>query len=55
MSTVPSNVSQLDRILQQIIRKDITLKEDEIKDANCNLQKVSGMNGKMIVIKRGAE
>lgn len=40
MSTVPSNASRLDPSLQQIIRKYITLKEDEIKDANCNLQTV---------------
>jgi hypothetical protein len=46
MSSVPSNVSQLEPYLQQLISKDITLKEDEIKEANHSLQSVSGMKGK---------
>jgi hypothetical protein len=46
MSTVPSNVNQLDPILQQLISKNITLKEEEIKAANLDLKRVSGMKGK---------
>jgi hypothetical protein len=48
MSEIPSNVSQLDPILQQVIRKDVTLNEDEIKEANRDLQKVSGIKGKCL-------
>jgi hypothetical protein len=46
MSAVPSNVSQLEPVLQRLIRQDITLKEDEMKSANLNLQSVSSMKGK---------
>jgi hypothetical protein len=44
---VPSNVSQLDPILQKLIKDDITLKENEMKQANTGLQKVSGMKRKL--------
>jgi hypothetical protein len=46
MSQIPSNVNQLEPILQQLISKDITLKEDETKEASLSLQSVSGMKGK---------
>ena len=41
MSAIPSNVSQLDPFLQNLNRESITLKEEEIKKANQNLQNVS--------------
>jgi hypothetical protein len=44
MST--SNVSQLDPILQKLISNDITLREEEIREVNRNLQEVSGMKRK---------
>jgi hypothetical protein len=47
MSTVPYNVSQLDPFLQRIMRQDITLKDDEVKEANRHLQNVSGKKGKL--------
>jgi hypothetical protein len=40
MSEIPSNVSRLDPFLQQINRQNITLKEDEVKEANLKLQNV---------------
>jgi hypothetical protein len=47
MSTVPSDMSQLDPILQKLISNDITLREDEVKEANLDLQRVSGMKRKL--------
>jgi hypothetical protein len=41
MSAIPSNVSRLDPFLQQLNRQNITLKEEERKKANVNLQNVS--------------
>jgi len=41
MSAIPSNVSQLDPFLQRLNRQIITLKEEEVKEANLNLQNVS--------------
>ena len=41
MSAVPSNVSRLDPFLQHINGQNITLKEEEVKDANLKLQNVS--------------
>ena len=41
MSAIPSNVSQLDPFLQHLNRRVITLREEEIKEANLNLQNVS--------------
>jgi hypothetical protein len=41
MSEIPSNVSRLDPFLQKIISQNITLQEDEVKDANKKLQNVS--------------
>jgi hypothetical protein len=46
MSAVPSNVSQLDPILQEIIKKDITLQDEEMKQANAELQNVSSLKRK---------
>jgi len=40
MSAVPSNVSRLDPFLQHINGQNITLKEEEVKDANLKLQNV---------------
>ncbi|GFG29017.1 hypothetical protein Cfor_02574, partial [Coptotermes formosanus] len=40
MSTIPPNVSRLDPYLQSINRRIITLREDEVKEANLNLQSV---------------
>jgi len=41
MSAVPSNVSQLDPFLQRLNRRIITLREEEVKEANLHLQNVS--------------
>ena len=41
MSAIPFNVSQLDPFLQQINKQIITLKEEDVKDANLKFQKVS--------------
>jgi hypothetical protein len=46
MSAVPTNVSQLDSILQELMKKGITLQEDEMKQANVELQNVSGLKRK---------
>jgi len=41
MSAIPSNVSRLDPFLQHINKQNITLKEEEVKEANLKLQDVS--------------
>lgn len=41
MNAIPSNVSRLDPFLQKCVKQNITLKEDDVKEANENLQKVS--------------
>jgi len=41
MSAIPSNVSRLDPFLQHINKQNITLKEEEVKEANLKLQYVS--------------
>jgi hypothetical protein len=41
MSTVAPNVDRLDPYLQEVMRKGITLKEDEVKRANLSLGEVS--------------
>jgi hypothetical protein len=41
MNAIPSNVSQLDPFLQQYIKQKITLKEDDVKEANEYLKNVS--------------
>jgi len=41
MSAIPSNVSQLDPFLQRLNRQNITLKEEEVKEANLRLKNVS--------------
>jgi hypothetical protein len=41
MSAIPSNVSQLDPFLQRINKRVIALKEEEVKEANKNVQNVS--------------
>jgi hypothetical protein len=41
MSAIPSNVSRLDPFLHHLNKKIITLKEEEIKEANLKLQNVS--------------
>ena len=41
MSAIPFNVSQLDPFLQRLNKQIITLKEEEVKQANLNLQNVS--------------
>jgi hypothetical protein len=41
MSSVPSNVNQLEPYFQQRLKEGVTLNEDEVKAANCRLQKVS--------------
>jgi hypothetical protein len=46
MSTIPPNVSQLDPFLQQLNKQNITLREDEVKEANLSLQEVSDKEGK---------
>lgn len=40
MGAIPSNVSHLDPFLQHLNRSNITLREEEIREANLNLQKV---------------
>lgn len=40
MSTIPPNVSQLDPFLHRLNRQNITLREDEVKEANLSLQEV---------------
>lgn len=52
MSTVPSNVSQLDPILQQLINNNITLREDEMRVANLSLKSVllDTMQSKMKIV-----
>jgi hypothetical protein len=41
MSAIPSNVNELDPFLQHICNQVIKLKEEEVKEANQKLQKVS--------------
>ncbi|KDR17224.1 cyclic GMP-AMP synthase-like isoform X4 [Zootermopsis nevadensis] len=40
MSSVPSTVNRLDEHLQKLLRQGVTLKGDEVKEANCSLQNV---------------
>ncbi|XP_021924072.1 cyclic GMP-AMP synthase-like isoform X6 [Zootermopsis nevadensis] len=40
MSSVPSTVNRLDEHLQKLLRQGVTLKGDEVKEANCSLQNI---------------
>jgi hypothetical protein len=39
-STIPPNVSRLDPVFQKLIKNDVKLKDDEVKEANSELQEV---------------